>query len=201
MKIILHRLNKLDNQKDKLELSDGFECDIRYKNNLPVLAHDINETSEALNFETLCGPFKKLDVILNFKETGEEDIFIEKYQKFFNSILILDSPFPMFQKLAKKGLGGSLMWRVSEYEKPSIKRIEEFNSKWIWLDSFNEYWFTVDDLRKYKNAGLKICLVSNELQGRKIDHKIKNIIELNQFSMIDAICTKEPNFYVQILLG
>ena len=31
-------------------------------------------------------------------------------------------------------------------------------------------------------------------------NNIKNIIELNQFSVIDAIYTKDPNFFLQNLL-
>ena len=199
MKLILHRANKLDSiDIQKRKIIDGFECDIRYQNNQPVLSHDIQGSSNADNFKLFCGVYKNLDVILNFKETGDEENFILNYEKYFRSFLILDAPFPVYEKLYKTGLGKRIMWRVSEYEKPEIECIKKFNSEWIWLDSFTNYWFTENDLKKYKDSGINICLVSNELQNRDIEYKLNKIIELNKSSLIDSICTKFPEFYINI---
>ena len=52
-------------------------------------------------------------------------------------------------------------------------------------------------LRKLKNAGFKLCLVSPELQ----QHPLEKIKELKQYLkeeriQVDAVCTKEPLIWV-----
>ena len=87
------------------------------------------------------------------------------------------------------------MWRVSEYEKPNIDTLKYFKAKWIWLDSFNSYWFDEQSLRYYKDCGLSICLVSNELQGRNIMECSTKLQKLIDMELIDAVCTKDPSYY------
>ena len=56
-----------------------------------------------------------------------------------------------------------------------IRTITSLGGEWIWLDSFQGYWFKESDLEKYKISGLKICLVSNELQNREITENYSKI--------------------------
>ena len=59
----------------------------------------------------------------------------------------------------------------------------------------NDYWFNEEFLLTYKQKGISICLVSNELQGRSIDNDSASINKLIQKNLIDAVCTKDPFFY------
>ena len=197
MKLYKHRTNTLNEiKKSSLNPKYGFECDIRYHNGEPYLNHELDKSNQKRTYlKDLISYTNGIDVILNFKETGHELFTYEKYKNKFKTILMLDIPFPEFVKAKEKGIGDSLMWRVSEYEKPKIDTINHFNSKWIWLDSFSKYWFDINELKEYKQAGLNICLVSNELQSRPINKDKDLIIKLLHNKLIDAICTKDIIFY------
>ena len=201
MKIFLHRVNS----PDQLLLvrdynASGYECDIRYHCGQPYLHHDVvKNPPDSACFEALISQSTDLDIILNFKETGCEFQTYMQVVKHAKSALLLDVPFPEFVKFSKLNMGHLLMWRLSEFEKPDISVMEAMGSQWIWLDSFRFYWFMQADLDSYKKSGFKICLVSNELQGRDISENIDTIRELVRLGYIDAVCTKNPLFYDCIL--
>lgn len=200
MKIYLHRSNSFkDLEKFKGLNIDGLECDVRYFKSLAYLDHDISKNiKNKVLLHKFANSINDKDIILNFKETGFEINEILNYKEIFKSLLILDCPFPVYVKAKRLNMGKYFMWRVSEYETPKIKTITSLGGEWIWLDSFQGYWFKESDLEKYKISGLKICLVSNELQNREITENYSKIKKLINLSLIDAICTKEPAFYNQI---
>ena len=197
MNIYKHRVNTINASK-KVDFSyvNGVEIDIRFRNNSPVLIHDLpdNNASPCLLFDFLAS-IPPTSLILNFKETGFELSLINEICNLGFKPLLLDLPFPFFFQAHQAGFGKYLMWRVSEYERPDASLITSFESKWIWLDSFNDYWFNAELLLTYKQKGISICLVSNELQGRSIDNDSASINKLIQKNLIDAVCTKDPFFY------
>jgi len=84
--------------------------------------------------------------------------------------------------------------RFSEYESiESVLSVKDM-VKWVWIDCFNNFPLNKVNYKKIVNAGLKICLVSPELQKHDIKriNNIKKIIINNGFK-IDAICTKIYN--------
>jgi hypothetical protein len=84
--------------------------------------------------------------------------------------------------------------RFSEFE--SIESIELVKNmvKWVWIDCFTKFPLTIEIYKKIKEFGLKICIVSPELQKHNLDmiNEIKKVINENNFE-ISAICCKEYN--------
>ena len=198
-----HRVNKLSDLKNISQLNDfverGVEFDLRYHLGKEYLEHDINsKLNNFFPFDELKDNCQNLHSIINFKETGGELKTFKKLSKLFKSTLLLDIPFPEYVKLKNNGLSKFILWRLSEYEKPSISQIKKFQGEWIWLDSFHNYWFDDSELKKYKDKGLKIILVSNELQGRNIKDNNDLIKKLINKKLIDAICTKSVDFYLKM---
>ena len=110
-----------------------------------------------------------------------------------NNYFFLDSSFPMIYQLNKIN-EKNIAIRFSEFE--SIESVELVKNmvKWVWVDCFNNFPLNMQAYWKIKLAGLKICIVSPELQNHNIQriNEFKSIIHDNNFE-IDAICTKEYN--------
>ena len=85
--------------------------------------------------------------------------------------------------------------RFSEFE--SIESVELVKDmvQWVWVDCFTlPSPLTPENYARIKATGLKICLVSPELQGHPVDKitEYKKFITDNAFE-IDAVCTKYYN--------
>ena len=198
MKYFQHRVNDVSSLLSLDNNATGLECDIRLLQGEYVLNHDPLKRSDQackLNDFLIHPKSSGLDIILNFKDTGNELDVLNLCNTSFNEALILDAPFPVYVQALKKGLSSKFMWRVSEYERPDINILKKFSAKWLWLDSFHSYWFNDKLLKQYKAEGFFICLVSNELQGRHIEYKLTDEYKYLIFSYVDAICTKKPGFY------
>lgn len=200
MKLLQHRINTVD-QLVGLDRSivSGYECDIRYYKGHPYLHHDVGMPHDDPALLSELTTFSAgLDVILNFKETGDELDTCRRFLPFCREALLLDLPFPEVVRIAHAGFGGLVMWRVSEHERPCVAQLLDFQAKWLWLDSFYSYWFSPSDLDSYREAGLHICLVSNELQGRSIEDGANRLSLLQQAGgYLDAVCTKHPEWYIK----
>lgn len=197
--LIQHRVNHLSQLMHLPAVSHGYECDIRYESGIPVLSHEIEYIPYMTRLDTLLRETNGLYCILNIKETGGEAALIQLATSNKAYPLLLDLTMPASLQLVKLGLGHHIMWRVSEYEKPSPRMLEELGAKWIWLDSFSDYWFQSSDLLEYRKLQIGICLVSNELQGRPISAKSAQIASLVKSGLIQMICTKDTQFYCQEL--
>lgn len=200
MKLLQHRVNTVQ-QLVGLDRSVvcGYECDIRYAKGHPYLHHDVVGSHDDLPLLSELAPFSAgLDVILNFKETGEELDTCRSFLPYCREALLLDLPFPEVVKIARAGFGSLVLWRVSEHERPCVAQLLDFQARWLWLDSFYSYWFSPSDLDSYREAGLHICLVSNELQGRSIEDGADSLNLLQQAGgYLDAVCTKYPEWYIK----
>lgn len=186
-----HRINtskELDNCPNKY----GIEIDLRDKENEIILVHDPFQDGE--NFEDFLKKFNKNGIILNIKSERIEYKVLELLKKYeVENYFFLDCSFPMIYQLNKLN-ERNIAIRFSEFE--SIETIELVKNmvKWVWVDCFTDMPLNKDNYTRIKQLGLKICLVSPELQGHSLDKikKFKQIIVENDLK-IDAICTKYYN--------
>ena len=64
---------------------------------------------------------------------------------------------------------------------------------WVWIDCFTKLPITIDNFSKLKELGMKLCLVSPELQGQEEKiYEYKEYLNENNINL-DAICTKIYN--------
>jgi hypothetical protein len=176
-------------------LIQGIECDIRYRSGLPYLNHDIDKSTSGIALEVALKYLKGKHVILNIKETGAELDLVNLSLAYGAIPLILDAPFPAIRHMYHSGFGSTIMWRISEYETLTDNVINEMPPTWIWLDSFERYWFdTPEKLPTYLKT-CNVCLVSSELQGRDSFVELDIATTLIGSGLINAICTKYPSRY------
>ena len=186
-----HRINtsqELDNCPDKY----GIEVDLRDKGDEIILVHDPFQDGE--KFEDFLKKFNKNGIILNIKSERIEYKVLELLKKYkVKNYFFLDCSFLMIYQLNNQN-EHNIAIRFSEFE--SIETIELVKNmvKWVWVDCFTDMPLNKDNYTRIKQLGLKICLVSPELQGHSLDkiEKFKQIIVENDLK-IDAICTKYYN--------
>jgi hypothetical protein len=188
---ICHRINNSDDLK-KVERKQGIELDLRDKGNRIILSHDPFNDGE--DFEDFLKKFNKKLIILNIKSERIEYKVLELLRKYnVQEYFFLDSSFPMIYQLNKIN-EKNIAIRFSEFE--TIESVEKVKNmvKWVWIDCFNNLPLDKKSYTIIKKLGLKICLVSPELQGHdiKMIDIFKKIIKSNNFQ-IDAICTKSYN--------
>lgn len=193
---INHRINTSE-ELENVKFNYGVELDLRDKDNEIILAHDPFEDGE--KFEDYLKTYDKQNLnknlmILNVKSERIEYKVLELIKKYnIENYFFLDSSFPMIYQLSKIG-EKNIAIRFSEFE--SIESVELVKDmvKWVWVDCFTKFPLDLKTYNKIKNLGLKICLVSPELQGYNTERikEFKEIIKKNSFK-IDAICTKYYN--------
>ncbi len=201
MQIIQHRVNNLKKLKSTNK-NYGIEVDIRYHNNDIILCHDAlnhhnnacTKFSDMLEQYDLNGP-----IILNLKTTGVEEVCANLMQKYnIKNWFFLDMISPTFLwSIENKTFDRkNIAIRCSEYETSTTAIAFKAHAQWIWLDCFSGK-INIDDIKKLKQSGFKICLVSPELQNypqdeiTKFKQKLKNI-------KVDAICTKNGLLWAEV---
>jgi len=188
---ICHRINT-SNELDNVEVNQGIELDLRDKDNNIVLSHDPFSDGEL--FDDFLKKYDKNLIILNIKSERIEWKVLDLLKKYnISNYFFLDSSFPMIYQLSKND-ETNIAIRFSEFESiESIKLVKNM-VKWVWIDCFNNFPLNQESYNIIKNLGLKICIVSPELQGYNTDRirEFKKIINDNKFE-IDAICTKYYN--------
>lgn len=195
MLIIKHRINSIKDLKDTPN-NFGVEFDLHsYKNKL-VVHHD--PFIDAINFDDWLTHYNHSYMFINIKEEGIENRVIDSINKTGNDrFLLFDLSFPSIINLSKIGFTKIAM-RMSKYE--SINTVFNLKGKidWIWLDMFDdEMPISTDNFKKLQSFGMKICIVSPELQGRDQSSllKVKSSLELLNIKP-DAVCTKYDNLWI-----
>tara|TARA_A100001015_G_C15034324_1_gene735148 strand:- start:1587 stop:2729 length:1143 start_codon:yes stop_codon:yes gene_type:complete len=186
-----HRINTTENLK-KIPKKYGIELDLRDYGKELMLEHDPFTGGE--RFEDFLKSYDKSSIILNIKSERIEYKVLELLKKFnITEYFFLDSSFPMIFTLSKEG-EKNIAIRFSEYESIDSVLLMKNRVKWVWVDCFNNFPLNQENYKKIIDAGLKICLVSPELQKHNIEriNEFKTIIYKNNFK-IDAICTKIYN--------
>ena len=191
---IAHRVNQLDETvaAEVFGAADGIEFDIRDTGGMIVVQHDPFLGGQLFtDFLKFC-PSNKF-YIVNVKSEGIErraiaDLEAHRITQFF----LLDCSIPMMVRLGKMG-ERRLAVRLSEYE--SLSTVEAMGPfvSWVWVDVFTQLPLTNAIETSIRTYGLKLCLVSPELQGQQekvVDYKT---LLAKRGVTIDAVCSKLYN--------
>jgi len=191
---IAHRVNQLDETvaAEVFGAADGIEFDIRDTGGMIVVQHDPFVGGQLfIDFLKFC-PSNKF-YIVNVKSEGIErraiaDLEAHGITQFF----LLDCSIPMMVRLGKMG-ERRLAVRLSEYE--SLSTVEAMGPfvSWVWVDVFTQLPLTNAIETSIRTYGLKLCLVSPELQGQQekvVDYKT---LLAKRGITIDAVCSKLYN--------
>jgi hypothetical protein len=191
---IAHRVNQLDETvaAEVFGAADGIEFDIRDTGGDIVVQHDPFLGGQLFtDFLKFC-PSNKF-YIVNVKSEGIErraiaDLEAHGIMQFF----LLDCSIPMMVRLGREG-ERRLAVRLSEYESlATVEAMAPFVS-WVWVDVFTQLPLTNAIETSIRNNGLKLCLVSPELQGQQdkiVDYKT---LLAKRGVTIDAVCSKLYN--------
>lgn len=206
---INHRINRTDQLKN-VPIQNGIELDIRYHENDLVLHHDPfhhHENNPQKFKDFLKSWHHEGPMILNIKTEGIEQVCIDLMNEFkVTNWFFLDLSMPFFAIYAGHALKNrirgfspeNLAVRYSEKEPIEYALAFERKAKWVWVDCFTHLPLDKNSYEKLKKAEFKICLVSPELQK----HSMEKIIAYRQQIAgmdIDAVCTKRPDLWGQIL--
>ena len=191
MEIIRHRRNTIA-ELQATPTSLGVEVDIRSYADRLITHHD--PFIEGDSFEEWLASYNHGTLILNVKEEGLEGRLLElmgrhNIEKFF----FLDQSFPFLLRTIREGESRCAV-RVSEFEALATALNLAGMVDWAWIDCFTEFPLDLAAAEKLRSAGIKLCLVSPELQGRTSSEDIDAMRRLltERGITIDAVCTKTP---------
>lgn len=173
MQIISHRgcwtipeeKNSLKSLYNSVKSGFGCETDIRDFDSSLVISHDISNKSN-ISFNSVLNLFKNNDLLLaiNIKADGLQDLLhiaLDNYN--ISNYFVFDMSVPDTKGYINMGL--NVFCRQSEYE-PFIPFYKDI--KGIWLDAFEQIWYTSEIINNHLINGKKVCIVSAELHKR--DH-------------------------------
>lgn len=190
MKIIRHRRNTLAKlQATPTEL--GVEVDIRSQGTELVIHHDPFASGEP--FEAWIAAYRHGTLILNVKEEGLETRLLALMERHgITDFFFLDQSFPFLVKTANQGERRCAV-RVSEFESVDTALTLAGRIEWVWVDCFTHFPLDAAQAARLQDAGLKLCLVSPELQGRGTAGiaDMRRLLE-REGIVAEAVCTKEP---------
>lgn len=187
---IAHRINTL-NELKQLPREYGVELDLRDSGNELILQHDPFTEGELFSEYLKC--YQHGTMILNIKSERIEHRVLELLEEHkIEDYFFLDSSIPMIYLLSKLGEKRSAV-RFSEIESIETVLLMADKVDWVWVDCFNQLPINTTSYHLLKEAGLKLCLVSPELQGRQEDIERYKCYLADQQIQFDAICTKYHN--------
>lgn len=190
MNFIAHRINTIKELR-QLPYKYGVEFDIRDCGNDLIVVHNPFETGE--NFEEYLKNYRHSTMIVNVKSERIEYRIIKLLNQYnVKDYFFLDSSIPMIYSLSENG-NKNFAVRFSELEPIELTLTLKDRVKWVWIDCFSKLPINKENYRILKNNGLKLCLVSPDLQGRSEEIlKYKDYLLKNNI-ILDAICTKSYN--------
>ena len=164
--LIAHRINTVAGL-EKVPHHCGVEIDLRDSGLDLILAHDPFSTGE--RFEDFLCHYRHAFVILNIKSERIEWRVLELLQRHnVHDYFFLDCSFPMVVALSRRA-ESNIALRYSEFEGLDTIRLMRDRIRWVWVDCFSRTPLTAQTFSEIKEMGLKVCLVSPELQGRHDD--------------------------------
>lgn len=191
MIIVRHRRNsRVELEATPAEL--GIEVDIRSQGDRLIIHHD--PFSDGQRFDEWLEAYRHRLLILNVKEEGLEDRLLDLMSRHgIEDFFFLDQSFPFLIRTGRRGERRCAV-RVSEYESVETALAVAPLIDWVWVDCFSRFPLGGDAARRLQEAGLKLCLVSPELQGREGAREIPTLRALLEREGIraEAVCTKEP---------
>jgi len=191
---IAHRINYLDAHiaEEVFSAADGIEFDIRDSAGEIIVTHDPFSSGQLFNdFLSFCVPNKFY--IVNVKSEGIEPVAISMLEAAgIRQFFLLDCSIPAMVRLGKAG-ETRMAVRFSEYESLETVLSMAHFVQWVWVDVFTRLPLNATSAAAIRNAGLKICLVSPELQAQQ-----EKLFEYKSALLaggvkIDAVCTKIHN--------
>ena len=200
MEIISHRgYWKLKTEQNKkpafirsFENGFGVETDIRdYKGKL-VVSHDM-PNSEAMSLDVFFELYNfaniSVPLALNIKADGLQNELMKSIKKNkIENYFLFDMSLPDLKLYVEKGFRTFL--RLSEYE--TDLPFYDLSSG-IWLDAFNNIWYSSTVIERHLNSGKTVCIVSAELHKRNYLIHWKLLIESGIYKMKNVIlCTDFP---------
>lgn len=191
---IAHRINQLDETiaADVFSTADGIEFDIRDTGGEIIVQHDPFLGGQLFtDFLKFCPPNKFY--IVNVKSEGIERRAITNLEAHgITQFFLLDCSIPMMVRLGKMG-ERRLAVRLSEYESMSTVEAMSPFVTWVWVDVFTQLPITREAEESIRHRGLKLCLVSPELQGQQEKLVEYKTILTKRGVTIDAVCSKLYN--------
>lgn len=193
MELIAHRRNRIAELQDT-PTDLGVEVDIRSFGDELVIHHDPYVKGE--DFRTWLQAYRHGTLILNVKEEGLEARLIDLMAEHgISRYFFLDQSFPFLIRTARHGERRCAV-RVSEFETVETALSLASLIDWVWVDCFTRFPLDNQSAARLAEAGLKLCLVSPELQGRSTD-EIVDLRKLlhHQNIRAHAVCTKRPDLW------
>ena len=196
MKLISHRRNTIA-QLRETPRHLGVEVDIRSIGSRLVIHHDALVEGE--DFDAWLANYAHGTLILNVKEEGlEQALGVRMAAAGIDDWFFLDQSFPFLIRSARAGERRCAV-RVSEYESIDTALSLAGRIDWCWVDCFTRFPLDGAQARRLQDAGLKLCLVSPELQGRDAEAQIPALRRLlaGEGIAAEAVCTKRPDLWVE----
>ena len=174
MEIISHRgywkeaseKNKKEAFERSFHLFFGTETDIRDYNGELVISHDIGSqySMSLVDFLEIYKGFKEEPLLaLNIKADGLQNklqYYLEQYS--VKNYFCFDMSVPDTLGYINKGLNTYI--RMSEFESKSALYK---NSNGIWLDCFNDVWYSENLVKECLSDGKKVAIVSSDIHKRE----------------------------------
>ena len=186
---VAHRINRAEGLR-AVPSEFGVELDLRSQGPEIVIHHDPFAAGE--NFEDWLKSYRHRLLILNVKEEGLESRLLSLMAAHgIEDFFFLDQSFPFLMKTARSGEKRCAV-RVSEYESVETALSLAGMVGWVWVDCFTRFPLTAADAARLKQAGMQLCFVSPELQGRTDPDHVRGFRrEIEEAGIIgDAVCTK-----------
>ena len=202
MILIKHRVNKIVDLKN-LSVEYGAEIDIRSHNNDLILQHD--PFKNGIPLKRWLKNYRHNTLIINQKEEGLEPMILKLLKEYnIDNFFFLDQSITFLIKHSKL-LNQNSAARLSEYESIDTLFLLCRHIKWAWLDCFSSLSFQSKDIQFLQKKGIKLCLVSPELQGREPEPEIKKLLKSNKnpfgknLEGLDAVCTKNLELWKSLI--
>jgi hypothetical protein len=192
--LIRHRINSI-NELLNTSSDYGVEIDLRSFGHELILEHD--PFRNGIKFSEWLKHYHHKYLIVNLKEDGLETKSIDILKSFgIDNFFFLDQSFPALYKLSRIAPEYCSV-RVSDFE--PISPALSLKPGWVWFDSHSGDWeYLIDSFEAIKNAQIKTCLVSPELQrlNAKNELEVLKSILIKYTINFDAVCTKNPDLWL-----
>jgi hypothetical protein len=192
--ICAHRVNE-PTALDALDPAFGVEMDLRSEGGRLILVHD--PFTDGPDFDDWLEHYRHRFIVLNTKEEGLEPRIEEALARHgVTDWAYLDQSFPFLVRTLARGETRTMV-RVSEYESVETALALSPRPDWVWLDSFTGAWPEADALARLAEHGLRIMVVSPELQGRPLEPEFETITQ--RFTEagvpLHGVCSKRPEVW------
>ena len=194
MLFIAHRINTAA-QLRQTPTHYGVELDLRDRGDRLIVQHDPFADGE--DFAEYLREYRHGLMVLNVKSERIEERVLELVRRHrVRDYFLLDCSFPMIRALVARG-ERRIAVRFSEFEPLESALALAGEVDWVWIDCFSKMPLDATSYAELKRH-FKLCGVSPELQGRPVESIAAYAEELAPYPL-DAVCTKRPDVWQQML--